>query len=332
MSVLIFLKGGGSKKENVLIVVICFVSLITHNSNYITLTLFSLLVLVCSVIFKRVKYLRLKSLALLGTSLVAWLVLCSSNFLGKKEFTVSNVTHVFIMGKLVESGVLKTYLDKACPLYDYRICKFKDSLPPAAWGFVWDGASPLQKTGGWEVNRLEYNKIIRDIVSRPKYWSYLMFKSSEATLRQLVLINIDAVFELEWIKYLNGSPPFENVAKYFSHELSELKSSKENNNGLKIDFMNSVFCICLVASSITVLLVYQSDVHKELNNIAILLFVLIILNAFTTATFANVLTRLNSRVIWLIPVLNAMYIYQYFAVKLKPRIKMVKVGSGSIEE
>jgi hypothetical protein len=310
MAVLIILKGAERKKERFVMMGICLLALITHNSNYITLTLFSALLLLASFLSTRFKLFRIKALSLLGTCLAAWILLCSSNYLERKEFTASNSTHVFIMGKLVESGVLKTYLDKACPVYDYRICPYKDSLPPVAWGFVWDDASPLQKTGGWEANRTEYNKIIRDITSRPKYWPYLMFKSGEATLRQLILINIDGVFELDWIKYLNGSPPFEAVYKYFPHEINELRASKENNNGLRIQFMNAVFGICLVISSLTALLVMQSSVRREMNGVVLFLIILIVLNAFTTATFANVLTRLNARVIWLIPVVNAIYIYK----------------------
>jgi hypothetical protein len=327
MSVLIFLNGRGSRTENAVMIGICFLSLITHNSNYITLTIFSLILLVCSFASVRWKQFRGKAAGLLATCIFAWLALCSSNFFAKKEFTASNATHVFIMGKLAESGVLKTYLDKACPLYDYGICKYKDSLPAAAWGFVWDGASPLQKTGGWEANRKEYRQIINDIGNRPKYWPYLMFKSAEATLRQLVLINIDGVFELGWITYLDGSPPFESVKTYFNHELNELKSAKENSNALNTKFMNHVFAICLVLSSIMALLLKRKGLHDELNMVAILLFVLIILNAFTTATFANVLTRLNSRVIWLIPILNAMYIYKYAVQTFGPR-KPLRGGRG----
>ena len=221
------------------------------------------------------------------------------------------------MGKLVESGVLKTYLDKACPVYNYGICPYKDSLETNAWGFVWDASSPLNKTGGWEANRKEYIHIISDIISRPKYWPFLMFKSGEATLRELVLINIDGLFELPWVKYLKDSPPYENVSKYYPHELNELASSKQNVNALDIKFMDSVYCIVfIVALLIVILLIGVTPKNFKIISV-IFLLILVVLNAFTTATFANVLTRLNSRVIWLIPVVSSIYIYEYLMVRLK---------------
>jgi len=312
LSVLVLLKRGRAKREGALMLAICLLAAITHNSNYITLTLFSLLLLAASFVFRNAAHVRRKALALVGTSAAAWLILCSSNYVGTGKFTASNAAHVFLMGKLVESGVLKTYLDKACPVYGYAICPYKDSMPAAAWGFVWDEKSPLYKTGGWDANKTEYKRIQSDILSRPKYWPYLAFKSGEATCRQLVQINIDGVFELGWIRYLNGSPPFEAVARYFPHELGELTLAKENNNALDTKFMNSVYCACMVTLLLAACLILGICGRPQVRGLSMLLLSLLFLNAFTTATFANVLTRLNSRVIWLLPVLCAMYVYSYF--------------------
>ena len=102
--------------------------------------------------------------------------------LGAEGF--SKVSHVFLMGKLVENGVLKSYLDAECKSKNYEICKYKDSLAPHNYSgnFLFHPSSAFQKTGAWSSPHDEYKSIIHDILFTPKYaWQYVKSIIIEST-------------------------------------------------------------------------------------------------------------------------------------------------------
>ncbi len=314
---LVYEEKGGSKA---ILLAVLLLSVITHNSNYVIITLFGIAVFIAAIFIERVRpYLR-KTAVLFGIGILAWLSLCTSNYLGGKGFVTSTSGHVFIMGKLAESGVLKTYLDKACPTRNYRICAYKDSIPAAAWQFHWDANSPLQMAGGWEVNKDEYNTIIRDIFSRPKYWGFIMYKGAEATARQMVLTNIDASYALPWMVFDEETSPYKNILQYYPHEINEFKLSRQNTKAYNIGLYNAVFAGVIVISILMVLLILPLR-SKEMLLLYVIIGVLILLNALTTATLSSVNERLNSRVIWLLPMLNILFIYRYYIHKILSRMR-----------
>ena len=126
------------RKTQTLFLLIALLATLTHFSHYMIATLFSLLLLAGSFINLKLKVYRRKSLMIVALSAFAWLSLYTTNYVAGKGFVSSNVSHIFLMGKLAESGILKTYLDKECPTKNYNICKYKDTLPAVAWEFVWD--------------------------------------------------------------------------------------------------------------------------------------------------------------------------------------------------
>ena len=225
---------------------------------------------------------------------------------------------------LVESGILKTYLEKACPVKQYNICNYKDNLPPVAWSFHWDANSPLQKTGGWDANRKEYNAIISDIFSRPKYYPFIAYKSLEATARQLVLYQVDGNYILPWAKFDEGTSPFTAIEKYFPHELNQLKTSRQNTKTFNIALIDATFFLTMIISSILSLLVFSqiSDNKKEFIQVLIVVVIFILLNAIVTASLSSVNARFNSRVFWIFPFLNTIIIYKvakqiFLTIKIK---------------
>lgn len=281
-------------------------AVLMHNSHLVTLTLLVLCLFLSHLAANtRIADLR-KTLTIAIVCLLSWTAACTVNYIGGNGFRPSKATHIFLMGKLVENGVLKTYLDKACPVYHYNICTYKDSLPAVAWEFVWDNTSPLYRTGGWEANREEYNNILKDISTRPKYWVFLGYKSLEGTLRELSLTGIDESYKLPWTVFDADTPPFKAIQKYIPHELNEFVTSRQNTKTLNIPFLDKIYIVVLVLSSILVLLTWKIKNNGLWKGVFVILTLMIVLNAFVCANMANVLTRLNSRIIWLLPVFNTL--------------------------
>lgn len=134
-------------------------ALLTHNSNALTMLCFSPLFLVIALI-KMKQFLR-PSIGLLLVAFLSFGIQCASNLVINDEFTFSKQGHVFFMGKMVESGILKQYLDEHCTTEKYALCAYKDSLPPYAADFIWQEGKAFHKTGGWHASKPEYEKIIK---------------------------------------------------------------------------------------------------------------------------------------------------------------------------
>lgn len=313
LSCYIYLTQKNTLSEKILLIAIILLSILVHNSHYIIATAFLLAILGLS--FMRKGFftgIRFRILNLLIVTILAWCCLLSSNYFAGNGFVASRASHVFLMGKFAESGVLKTYLEKACPVREYKICTYKDNIPPVAWEFVWNTeTSPVFKVGGWDSTKKEYNAIITDIVSRPKYWPFLAYKSLEATMRQVILLNIDEAEELPWRKFDRDSHMYTTIAKYFPHEINEFEVSRQNNKTLNIPFYDGVYVIIFLLSTLICMFVLKGDDRRTALNVYFFLVLFIFINAFATATFGNVLSRLNSRTIWLIPMANIIFIYRF---------------------
>ena len=291
-------------------------SILVHNSHLLIATILILLYLLSKLFGRTLRRSRELWVPLMITVAVAWGAMNTANYLGGGGFRPSRSTHVFLMGRLVETGIMKHYLDNYCGTYNYQLCEYRDELPTFAWEYVWDGNSPLQKTGGWEQSREEHEKILADLFSRPRFIILWIYKSITGTLRQLATTDIDGVHEHSWSRYGEGSPPYENIKKHIPLEISELKAGKQHNKTLNVIFLDRVYIFVLLGSSIAVLLFWQGYKNPVLVRTYQALILFLVLHAFVTANFANVLTRLNSRVIWLLPLLNVIFLLTVFQKKM----------------
>lgn len=318
MAMFLYLLARNSTGESILLLFIILLSTVVHNSHYVIATIFVVGLLLAGLLNKsRWAHFRKKSLHLLAVVILSWCSLFMSNIIAGNGFTTARAQHVFLMGKLAESGVLKTYLDASCPVKNYDICAYKEEIPPVAWEFVWDVEhSPVFKAGGWDSTKEEYNTIIKDIVSRPKYWPFLLYKSVEATFRQVILLNIDEAEELPWRRIEKGDPMYNVIYKYFPHEVNEFMVTRQNQKTLNIPFYDGVYVIVLLVTSFIVMMFIEQKYKADAQLIYGLLIYFLLLNAAATATFGNVLSRLNSRAIWLLPMVNILWIYRYASAQV----------------
>ncbi len=292
-----------------------------HTSHILILLMAGFTLLIYFFINRRSEHLRgymRKTLILLAISLTSILLTSTANSIAGHGFTLSPASHVFLMGKLCENGVLQSYLDDVCAEKNYGLCEYKNNLPEVAWAFVWDDNSPLNQMGGWEATKGEYKSIIKDIALSPKYYPSLIFKSIEHTLRQLTQIYIGDGLQ----SFRENTNPYWKIEQYYSHELPEYMNSKQNTNSLDVKAFNIVYAIFLALTCIWILFLWGKFPQNSIIKLVYLILIIFLLsNAFVTANFANVLARLNSRVIWLLPFLNVIFIYSYYLKKSENNIK-----------
>lgn len=225
-------------------------------------------------------------------------------------FRPSQASHVFLMARLNEFGILHLYLDEQCEKNHHALCDYQDQLPI---DFLWDPASPLQKTGGWEGSEVYYKKVLFDILSNPKYLIKFGSRSLENILVQFFSFDVNR-YDIGPVS--KEHPAMVNIRGRFP----ELKLTSElsiQHLG-RLDFTiiswveNIVFFISF-AFSIWFLMTESSrlmDQYQHYRWLFIFLYIGLFANAWVCETFSTVANRFQSRISWLIPATVALIIVQ----------------------
>ena len=109
-----------------------------------------------------------------GLVLIPWILLPTIHQQMGYGFAMSRVTHVFVVGKMVETNILKKFLDKFCPTSPYSLCDDKDNLPSSMAEFLFSSKSPLRKNGNWQDKKEEYDRLIGHVLKTPQYFFYYL--------------------------------------------------------------------------------------------------------------------------------------------------------------
>ena len=284
-------------------------SINAHFSNY----LISILTILVLFVITRTKFIpkaKQELSFLLPIVIISFSIVTGSliNYTVGSTFKMNQGSHVFLMGKMLDSGVLKSFLDDYCKDDNYVLCPCKDSLPSTSRELLWNPKSPLYQNGGWEGSKESFNKILVDIFKSPKQIALFTYNAMFSSVTQLFQNDVGSGLVSNWYKEPT-SPPYDAVSKHFPFELKQYKQSRQNGNlwdqGLDLNFVNYINHILILLSFVLLFFIFASkskrksiDIRTQLIVITFLLGVLI--NAIVTSSLANVYDRLQSRISWTI--------------------------------
>jgi hypothetical protein len=309
----------GSLLSKGIYLVIIFFAIAMHNSHFLIIVLFSLILIIWSVI-KNNRALAKRSATLLAVCVAVFTIMCSMNAAKKHGFVFSRGKDIFLMAKFCETGILARYLDENCDRKSYKICAFKNNLPTSLTDFLWAAESPLYKMGGWDSSKEEYSNIAHDILTTPRYAAMFAEKSVISTLKELT--RVQAPGELSWQG--KDTEPWKKVKQYFADELNEYSTSLQNTHTLNGGACNLAYSLFFILSTIWILLFYPTIMNKELSFIYGCILLFFIINACVTSTFSMVINRFQYRIFWILPATNAIIIIKYYTGKYQQS----KVKSG----
>lgn len=286
---LLFFKN--TRTHTIILWTIVCVSSVVHLSHLAALTLLLLIIVTFNSFNSRRKEFILPAVLSLS---ISYLALIGSNMILEDKLTLANSNSVFLLGKMNEMGVLDVYLNEECSKQDLKLCKYKDSLPPTGWQFVWDKNGAVMKLGGWDENKEEHDKILRDIFTTPSYYPMLVFKATTNTLVQLSQNKVgDNLFRQE-IK----SNSIEAIGKYYPHEKNTAIWTKQFLMDLPFNGLSWFYLFVMLVLILLRVYLRSSFISPQ---IYYFLLLMLVLNAFTTANLANIASRLNERLLWLLP-------------------------------
>ena len=229
--------------------------------------------------------------------------------LGANEF--SGVSHIFLMGKLVENGVLQKYLNQECAIQHFEICTFTNNLAPENYCgvFLFNPESAFQKTGGWGNPHAEYKTIIKNILFTPKYlWLYL-----KAIFKETVLsFNRNEIGSSIHAYPRDGWGPHPAVVKYYPNEIAIYDIAKQNAKTLHFPFksISVVYIFLLIVSLVLALFNFNKNPF-----IVVFILLNLVSNAVITGGLVGLEDRYCTRQNWLIILLALVFIAQFFYKK-----------------
>jgi hypothetical protein len=294
----------------IIISAILVLSIIVHNSHFFICILLCCLML-AGYILRRIRLLynnagiRLKTiLFVIVLSIFSTLLSAGIHKHYGPRFKSSFGGAIFLMSNLIEMGVVDSYLDENCDKKNYRLCRYKDSIPN---NFLWAQNSPLKKTGGWgKANDSVFLAIEKDLLTTPKHLSRVIYKSGIYTIKQF--FNYDMEHVTKPTTFVNNT-----IRAYFNDDYDSYINSRQPNEDLRFGFINfsqnlvvgiSCFIYCLIG-------LYAKRSRKLLMFTFFILAALII-NAWFCSTFSGVYSRYQTRVVWLLPLPLFVCAIKYF--------------------
>jgi hypothetical protein len=235
------------------------------------------------------------------------------------KYKISGGSHVFVMNHLIEQSILDAYLKENCAGKNYKLCAYKDSIAFLGWDFMWAEKSPLYRTGGWEANEVEYNAIIRDILSTPKYRNKVIFKGIEYSFKQFFTFHTSVSPPL-----LEGSAPYGQVEWRLPDTMKEYISSRQSTNRLGVDFVNATELPVFIISLVIALLLLFSPLYLQLllpseKWLLALLLLYLVFSAIMCSNLSTVHARFQNRIVWLLPIAVAVVLIRLYNQKKVPQ-------------
>lgn len=208
--------------------------------------------------------------------------------------------HVFTVARLAETGLLADYLHETCAERHWTLCPYADSLPASAADFIWNEDSPFKKTGYWENSRPGYDSLLADFFGRSHYLGRYLEEAGKSGVAQVFELSVGEGIT----PYNENSSPYKFFERAMPAQIPAYVASRQFNREFSFVWEKWLLWITMAISGL--MLVTLGIMKRRVLSGPVLWFAVIaaltyVANAFLTGALANVYSRLQSRVAWLIP-------------------------------
>jgi len=308
-----------SLERTILLSLILAISVGSHLSNFMSLGLLLSAVLVLR-IFDRARQFwpnrsakGIAAFVLLPILLSAGVVV-SSNWYRGFGFRLSAGTPIFLLGRLIDSGLAGEYLEQQCKVEQLTPCKYLPDLPRN--NFLWGSHPLLAEMGGWIGGRAEASRIVSGTIRR--YPIRFLEECAKQTLREVVIFKpndenypIRSGYTADVMEqFYPGDSPKYRLTKQWSGRLGSVAQRL-------YPFYEAVFWGSLCVGF--ALLIRRYSRSDPANRLLILTVIFLFANALVTASVSGVHNRYQGRVSWMIGLCCAAYVIPILLNRWNPR-------------
>lgn len=152
---------------------------------------------------------------------------------------------------------------------------------------------------------MRVNQSTRRLLKEPlRSFKYIKLHLQESVYGTIEQVSLTYVGDLLY-PFTEGTHPYNLIQQWLPRSIPYLIQAKQQNNQLSFKRVSALYAWVLLISTLAAIGLLFSRLDKRYKMLIVLVFIFIVSNAFVTATFANVIGRLNARIVWVLPFVTA---------------------------
>ena len=207
----------------------------------------------------------------------------------------SEAGHVLQLALFIQDGLVKDYLDVACPEgVQLKLCAHKEELPQTADEFLW-GDSPFDDMGGWKAMHEEADMVIAGTIRR--FPLDVMAAMARNTWIQLNLISDgEDLVPMTWhfVK---------TEVQFYPRDFRRFHFARQQRaQGIDFGAVNQIHVPVAIGAELSVLGFFVLAWRRRdriLSTLIIVMTLAFLGNAFVCGALSNPHDRYQNRIVWL---------------------------------
>jgi hypothetical protein len=227
------------------------------------------------------------------------LLLVTDGFVAGR-FVATPGGNVFLLGRLLEDGMLDKILAEECPRSDWQLCSFRNRLPGYAEAFIWDANSPLWKLGNADNPRV--SKEVASIITRS------LLKHPFEHLERAATLTVEQFFDTGVggsMEPVTSSHARFTLMRYAPWTIPEHDAARQQAETIDLTSWSDwvVVPAAITASvALPILAVVMWRQHRRPEALlATMLFLVLVGNAAICGVVSSPNDRYQARLVWLAP-------------------------------
>jgi hypothetical protein len=235
--------------------------------------------------------------------------------------------HVFILGRLLDTGQLEPFLEEDCRDHHHFRCG-RDKLPINSQKFLWDPDSPVNTQGGWAATRGEGNALLGRFFRDPARMSAFIFAGIRDTGTQLRLWGLENEMISTWYRAEDSAPSIA-IQAYLPHEMPMYRAALQNGGRgelrmVEVNLLHHLLMILGLMGAIGCLVPALSrGITRQQKLFLLLVLIGILLAAGSGAALSVPHQRFLAKVSWMLPFVVMLIYAERYAGRATARVQEV---------
>jgi hypothetical protein len=281
-----------SRRERVALIVFVAFAGATHSATFLVLLGLAVVALLASRVDRSGVQPRAAMRAAVAVALAA-IMLLGANFAVSGRLAWTPGGYGIVFARMLQDGIVKRYLDEHCAERHFKLCPYRDDLPPTADAFLW-GEGVFNKLGRFDGLGDEMRTIV--LASLAEYPALQLETALAAAAKQLVSVRSgEGVLTTIWHTY--GI-----IERYTPSALPAMRAARQQHNELRFKAINVVHVPVALASMALlpffIAFALRRPAYADLGLLAVTVTLTILGNAVICGALSNAHDRYGARIAW----------------------------------
>ena len=211
-------------------------------------------------------------------------------------------------GRMMQDGIVATYLRAHCPDAKLKLCPYRDQLPATADEFLW-GDSMFNKLGRFQGLNDEMGYIAMH--SLLEYPAWQAKAALVATAQQLTDVATGEGTTV-WIPHTYGI-----IERYIPAQVAPMRAARQQHDGLGFTMINRIHVPVALGSMLLVVAICAAGIWRrrldDLTLLAVTVSLALLGNAFVCGVISGPHDRYGARMVWIATLVALIAAFRQFA-------------------